>query len=100
MEHVRLYKILFSLRDSSIIQVTLLLSVGVYGAKEMSCSDLEKVDSTTESYQDELIEELMDDDMGDLTLEDEAFEEENVVILGVCAMNKKVFYSVYINVFK
>lgn len=96
MEHVRLYKILFSLRDSSIIQVTLLLSVGVCDAKEMSCSDLEKVDSTTESYQDE----LMDDDMGDLTLEDEAFEEENVVILGVCAMNKKVFYSVYINVFK
>lgn len=65
-----------------------MLSVGVCGAKEMSCSsDFEKVDSTTESYQDE----LMDDDMGDLTLEDAAFEEENVVILGVCAMNKKVF---------
>ena len=56
----------------------------------MSCSDFEKVDSTTESFQDE----LMDDDMADLTLEDEAFEEENVVILGVCAMNKKVFCSV------
>ena len=54
----------------------------------MSCSDFEKVDSTTESC-----DELMDDDMGDLTLEDEAFEKK-VVILGVCAMNKKVFYSV------
>ena len=28
--------------------------------------------------------------MEDLTLEDEAFVEGNVVILGVCAMNKKV----------
>ena len=28
--------------------------------------------------------------MDDLTLEDEVFEEGNVVILGVCAMNKKV----------
>ena len=48
----------------------------------MSCSDFIKADSTTESFQDEL--------MNELTLEDEAFEEGNVVILGVCAMNKKV----------
>ena len=48
----------------------------------MSCSDFVKADSTTESFQDEL--------MDDLTLEDETFEEGNVVILGVCAMNKKV----------
>ena len=48
----------------------------------MSCSDFVKADSTTESFQDELME--------DLTLEDETFEEGNVVILGVCAMNKKV----------
>ena len=52
----------------------------------MSCSDFVKADSTTESFQDELMEDLT----RDLTLEDETFEEGNVVILGVCAMNKKV----------
>jgi len=50
----------------------------------MSCSEVEaNTHSTTESFQDELME--------DLTLEDETFEEQNIVILGVCAMNKKVF---------
>lgn len=47
-----------------------------------------KSNSTTESFQDEVMDEL--------TLEDEAFEEKNIVILGVCAMNKKVFYYVSI----
>ena len=54
----------------------------------MSCSDFVKADSTTESFQDELMDELTED----LTLDDETFEERNVVILGVCAMNKKVFH--------
>lgn len=58
----------------------------------MSCSDSVKANSTTESFQDEI--------MDGLTFEDDAFEAQNIVILGVCAMNKKVILSLCVRVSK
>ena len=57
----------------------------------MSCSEVAEARSTTESCcQDEL--------MDDLTFEDDAFEEQNVVVLGICAMNKKVLHFVSVTI--